>query len=92
MGWSVVSLDIKIPPTGGTPTLSQAASVSGSTSAALTGNGLEAQPPAISRQLLVSLLPCASPGVVPLNSTHKAFPGLHPSSSEGTGWWTSPPN
>ena len=35
---------------------------------------------------------CASLGVVPLNSTPRAFPGLHPSSSEGTGWWTSSPN
>lgn len=53
--------DLRRPP----HTLSQAASVSSSTSAALTGNRLKAQPPAISRQLLVSLLPCASPGVVP---------------------------
>ncbi|XP_014393265.1 PREDICTED: rho GTPase-activating protein 27 [Myotis brandtii] len=37
-----------------------------STSAALTGNGLEAQPPTISRPLLVSLLPCASPGLCPV--------------------------
>lgn len=62
--------------------------LSGSTSAAPTGNGLEVQPPAISKQLLVPLLPCASPGVVPLGSTPETFPGLRPSSSEGTAWWT----
>lgn len=76
MGWSAVSLD-KIPPTGGTPPCSDA-SVSGSTSAALTGNGLEAQ---LLRHLKATscfLLPRASPGVVPLNSTPKPSQGCIP--------------
>lgn len=58
------------------PTPAVGSSVSGSTSATLTGNGLHSQPTAISRQLLVSLLPCARPGVVPLGSTPKVFSGL----------------
>lgn len=74
----MVSLDIKIPPTGGTPTLSQATSVSGNTSAALTGNGLEAQPPAISRQLLVSLLPVPVLGLYPLTPPPEPSQGCIP--------------
>lgn len=53
------------------------------TSAALTGNQPQSQPPAISRQLLVSQLPCASPELWSWAPPPLRFPRLHPSNSEG---------